>query len=193
MFAPLKRAVRAIFVDELHIQRDEQGLRIVLHDGAQSALPPLPAAERALQQAQALERAEVAAMRQELASVFDGMPGSRRALRNLAYVEAQLAEQGLALLDTVALNLLRQALHEIEDAVTNWSPPGLACLRSKIAVAVRERETKAQTNEHDARLSRAELPAPEVLESRSEQSGGDPEQRALLAAYGAVDVDLSRS
>ena len=189
MFAPLKRAVRAIFVDDLRIQRDEHGLRIVLHDGS---LPPLPAAERELQRTLALERAELALMRQELASVFDSMPGSRRALRNLAYVELQLAEQGLALLDTVALNLLRQALHEIEDAVTNWSPPGLACLRSKIAVAVRERETRTQTDEHDARLSRVDMPAPEVLESRSEQSGGDPEQRALLAAYGAVDVDLNR-
>lgn len=190
MLGPLKRAARAIFVDELRLQRDERGVRVVLHNGPG---PALSNDELARVQAQALAQTELDTMRKELAAVFDSMPGSRRALRHLAFVELQLADKGLALLDEVAVNLLRQALHELEDAVTNWTPTGLACLRSKMAVAVRVRELNAQADEYDARLSLAQMPLPEVTESRAERSGADdPEQEALLAAYGAVDVYLGR-
>ncbi len=189
MLGPLKRAARAIFVDELRLQRDERGVRVVLHNGPG---PARSSDELARLQAQALAQTELDAMRKELAAVFDSMPGSRRALRHLAFVELQLADKGLALLDEVAVNLLRQALNELEDAVTNWTPTGLACLRSKMAVAVRARGLDAQVDENGGRQSLAHMPLPEVTESRAERSGVDPEQEALLAAYGAVDGDLGR-
>ena len=118
------------------------------------------------------------------ATLFDSMPGSRRALCHLAYVEQELTEQGLARLDKMALNLLRQGLGELENAVVNWSPAGLASLRSKMAVALREREAASDGEEIDAPLSRANLPAPEVTESRAETTDADLDQAALLAAYG---------
>jgi hypothetical protein len=189
MFGPLKRAARAFFVDELHLQRDERGLRVVLHGGQG---PVLTAEERARQREEQRVQTELDAMRHDLAAVFDDIPGSRRALGHLAHVELQLREKGLALLDQVPLNLLRQALHELENAVSNWSSTGLATLRSKMAVAVRTRELNQSEHEQDVRLSRAQLPLPEVSESRVERSATDPDQAALLAAYGAVDVDLDK-
>ena len=183
MFAPLMRALRAIFVDELQLQRGPRGLSLGLQRKAKA-----PSAKRApapdKTKAQLAASTELAPIQRDLATLFDSMPGSRRALCHLAYVEQELTEQGLARLQTMALNPLRQALGELENAVVNWSPTGLASLRSKMAVALREREAASDGEEVDVPASRANLPAPEVFESRSETTDADLDQAALLAAYG---------
>ena len=183
MFAPLQRALRAIFVDELHLQRGPRGLSLGLKRSITT-----PSAKRTLvpeaTKAQLAASAELAPIQRELAILFDSMPGSRRALCHLAYVEQELTEQGLARLATMALSPLRQGLDELENAVVNWSPAGLATLRSKMAVTLREREAASDGEEIDVRVSRANLPAPEVIESRAETTDADLDQAALLAAYG---------
>jgi hypothetical protein len=195
MFAPLKRAARAIFIDDLRLQRDADGLRIVLHNSTGPVLSPEERARQALEQQ---TRAEVHAMLCDLAELFESMPGSRRVLRHLTYVEQQLREHGLALLNDAPLSLLRQALNELEDAVINWSPRGLATLRSKMAVAVRERDGThegAAGAGAEVPVSLAQMPRPEVseqpLHSLSNDTN-DPDQQALLAAYEAVDINLER-
>ena len=182
MFAPLMRALRAIFVDELQLQRGPRGLSLGLQRKTKA-----PSAKRALPDkstAQLAASTELAPIQRDLATLFDNMPGSRRALCHLAYVEQELTEQGLARLQTMALNPLRQALGELENAVVNWSPTGLASLRSKMAVALREREAASDGKEVDVPLSRADLPAPEVIETRADTTDADLDQAALLAAYG---------
>ena len=182
MYALLKRAARAVFVEDLRLQRDERGVRLVLQSHAGPVVDP---AERLRRRHAERARAEIELIRKELAGVFNGMPGARRALPHLAYIDAELAAHGLAMLDSVALNLMKHALQELENAVINWSPSGLATLRSKLAVAVRERERR-DSYEPEVRLSRAMLPEPEVVESPDAADGDDSDEAALLAAYGQV-------
>lgn len=183
MFAPLVRALRAIFVDELHLQRGPRGLSLGLQRSSKTPsrkrklAPEKPAARWAAS-------SELAPIQRDLASLFDSVPGSRRALCHLAYVEQELTEQGLARLQTMALSPLRQGLGELENAVVNWSPAGLATLRSKMAVALRQREAASDGEEIELPVSRANLPAPVVIESSAETTDADLDHAALLAAYG---------
>jgi hypothetical protein len=72
--------------------------------------------------------------------VLDEQPGARQALRHLVYFEAKFRRKGLKALHGTPLPLLSKALEQFEALVVNWSPVGLATLRSKMAVAVIQRE-----------------------------------------------------
>ena len=82
---------------------------------------------------------ELQRMQLELTALLDAYPENRRALDQLAAVEQQLRLTGLEFLQTMPLPQLREALRQFEAAVTYWGHEGLACLRSKMAVAVRQR------------------------------------------------------
>ena len=131
---PLKSAARAFFRDDLRLRRDDGRLRIVLED---PRAVPVPAVldDTALRQEQEL----VAAMRRELAEVLDDTSETRAENRHLAFFERVLATSGMRALKQAQLELLEQALAQLESLVTNWSPQALACLRSKMAVTLRER------------------------------------------------------
>jgi hypothetical protein len=93
----------------------------------------------AREQAQQREQELVTAMRRELAGVLDEVPEGRAQNRHLAFFEQALSVSGLRALESLPFEALERALQQFEDLVTNWSPVALACLRSKLAVAVRER------------------------------------------------------
>ena len=82
---------------------------------------------------------ELQRMQLELTALLDAFPENRSVLNHLASVEKQLSQNGLDLLQTMPLLQLREALRQFEAAVTYWGHEGLACLRSKMAVAVRQR------------------------------------------------------
>ena len=183
VFAPLKRAARAIFKDDIRVCRDGQGLRVVLL--AVGAAPP-PPRDLARLQAQARDREALEGMRADLAHALDETFGARHKLRHLAYIENQLAADGLAMLDSVPLGILRLALEQFEGLVFNWSPQGLACLRSKMAVAVHERVAQ-----EDASVSVEDLPpsAPPDLQAQALTTADEDALQtdaALRAAYGSV-------
>jgi hypothetical protein len=138
---PLKSATLAFFRDEVRLRREDGRLRVVLQPpGAGAARAPRPSAQDVLRQR---EQAETAAMRLELAQLFDELPEGRAQNRHLAFLEQALSVSGLRALDTLPLEVLERALEQFEALVTNWSPAALACLRSKLAVAVRERRRAA--------------------------------------------------
>lgn len=83
---------------------------------------------------------ELQRMRRELTDLLNEDLTLRNELRHLAFVEGALGTAGLDALYQVPVDVLKTALDQFEGLVTNWSPEGLACLRSKMAVAVRERE-----------------------------------------------------
>ncbi len=182
MLAKLVRATRAFFRDDIRVQLQGGKLRVQLEspDG-----PYVPPEERMRLAAEKRAADELAAMRRELAAMLNDDPGSRARLPHLAYVEQQLAIQGLALLDKLSVALVRAAYKQLDDNVMNWSQVGLATLRSKLGVAVKERGLgHGQDNtEADAALPTdpATAPAMEVQESPLADS-----EQALLDAYRAM-------
>ena len=86
-------------------------------------------------------RAEAKQMVLELREVLqEGGADVREASRHLVFVEQALSREGLTALDTVPPDVLRKALEQFEDLVSNWSPVGLAGLRSRMAVALQMRD-----------------------------------------------------
>lgn len=129
---PITQAARLFFRSQVKLSlRGGLRLDLVDKDGTPVATPEARAA--------AARRAELSAMLGELAQCLDADPDIRPELRHLAYLETTLLQQGLLALDTVPLEVLRKALAQFEGLVCNWTPRGLATLRSKMAVAVNER------------------------------------------------------
>lgn len=123
------------------------GLRVELVDGeGERRLSPA-------EQAAAAQRAELARIVGELAQCMDADPDIRRELRHLAYLETLLRQRGLEALQAVPLDVLHKALDQFEGLVSNWSPWGLATLRSKMAVALAERRLNEEAQAPSTPLS----------------------------------------
>ncbi|MCE2916811.1 MAG: hypothetical protein LW768_14875 [Rubrivivax sp.] len=139
---PLKTAATAFFRRDLTLRRSERGLEIALAAKPGSPLSPAEQGER--------DRAErearlLACVRDELAALLDEGSGTRRTMRALVLLEEGIERAGWKALDKVPLPVLKKALEQFEGLVSNWSPVGLATLRSKMAVALQHRERDEPT------------------------------------------------
>jgi hypothetical protein len=76
----------------------------------------------------------------QLRALLDRQGSARRVLRALALLEQGLARHGWQVLEQMPLPALRRALEQLEGLVSNWAPAGLSALRSKLAVALIERD-----------------------------------------------------
>ena len=131
-FRPVRRAAHLFFRCQLRLRlRGGVRMEFVERDGAPAASAEELARER--------ERAVLALMLGELGEALDEMPDLRESLRHLVFVEQALAQHGLAALHLLPLDVLQRGLDQFEGLVSNWSPRGLATLRSKMAVALAER------------------------------------------------------
>ncbi len=181
LIRPLARAAAAFFKHDLTLRREGPVLRVVLEERA------LQPSRR--QQAEEIRKRkdseELALIRSELAALLNELPETRRTLRHLVFVEQALAKKGLRALHKVPLDVLRRALDQLEGLVINWSPAGLANLRSKMAVAVLDREHHDPEAEADAYRTAAVLDtAPERPKPEPQPERSDDE--ALAAAYAAL-------
>lgn len=132
--APVRRAAHQFF--NCHVRLSVQGgLRVQLVEREKPA-PGLTAEQFERKR----QRAEVKLMAVQLRETLDAVPDARASSRHLAFIEQTLMQEGLRALETVPLDVLRKALDQFEILVTNWSPEGLAGLRSRIAVAIQERD-----------------------------------------------------
>jgi hypothetical protein len=150
---PVRRAAHLFFRCQLRMSvRGGVRMQLVEGDGSRPASAEEIAMER--------ERAEVALMLRELGEALDEMPDIRDSLRHLVFVEQAVAQQGLAALEMLPMDVLQRGLEQFEGLVTNWSPRGLAGLRSRMAVTVGERARRlgesqammlppAQASQHD--------------------------------------------
>lgn len=187
-FILIARAIRAFFRADLQIRRGGDGLRVVLDE-------PPPRRVVARQQRQAAEQdkaaRELEAMRRSLARLLDESPRNRSAMRYLAFVEHGLKKKGQGALHKMPYDALKRAFEQLEGMVTNWSDVGLATLRSKMAVALMEREPEVAdvpapgpatpSTQGDA-LETAPLALPVALEGDDAVEA----EAALRAAYGEV-------
>ena len=98
-------------------------------------------AVRSAAAAAAAQRAIDAAapLRLALKQLLDRHPMTRQMMRHLAYIEHALAKQGLGAFAEVPVDVLSVALDQIDAIVINWSDRELADLRSRMAVAYKER------------------------------------------------------
>lgn len=184
---PLRHAAVAFFRHDLVIKRERDGLHLALQEPRPDGRKHhKPTRQQLVEQKQAEETRLIL---RQLGELLDAMPGSRKTLRHLRVVEKALHREGLRVLHAVPLDVLQHALEQLEGLVSNWSPVGLANLRSKMAVAIIDREHMAPENENPAYRTAA------VLETPSELSldcaalpevldGGD--DAALAAAYAAL-------
>ena len=116
-------SVGAFFKRPLNLQNGEITLGI-----ARSTL---------LEQARATERKHVRRMRADLFFMLEQHPASRDLVRSLALIERTMQRSGFQGVEQLPQKVLARALTELERLVWDWSPAGLAELRSRLAVLVK--------------------------------------------------------
>jgi hypothetical protein len=126
-------------------------------------------------------------MLEQLRALLAPFPDARGTLRALVFVEHALEKKGLRALNKLPLDVLQRALEQLEGLVTNWSPRGLAGLRSRMAVAIIDREQAGPPvkGEADDDPTEAMLEAVEQAATGPEAQD-DTDEDALAAAYAAL-------
>jgi hypothetical protein len=147
---PFGHAARLIFRKQLHL-RLRGGVRLVWEDPEERR----PPSRQEVQAAR--EQTELELILQQLGELMEADPHMRYRLRHLAFIEHSLREAGMRALYKVPLDVLRKAHEQFEGLVSNWEPRGLATLRSKMAVAVIDRETQDEDVEAEAYRTAAVL------------------------------------
>lgn len=97
-----------------------------------------------IEQARATERKHVRRMRADLFFMLEQHPASRDLVRALALVERTMQRSGFEGVDKLPQRVLARALTELERLVRDWSPVGLAELRSRLAVLVKNKPVEAE-------------------------------------------------
>jgi hypothetical protein len=87
--------------------------------------------------ARELRRARIRCMRRDLHQLLNQHPDARRLMRHITRVEYTLSNEGLRAMEALPQRVLGSALIELERLVWDWSPSGLAELRSRLAVLMR--------------------------------------------------------
>jgi hypothetical protein len=185
LFNPIRQAAAAFFKHDLAFKRDPAGLQIVLAPKAPAQAPKKAKPDSRAEAARRKEQQEQALILSQLGELLDQVPETRAALRHLLFVEQALQKKGLRALHKLPLDVLKRALEQMEGLVTNWSPVGLASLRSKIAVAIIDREHMDPDAEADAYRTAAVMDqGPDEMHAADVVSVSDDE--ALAAAYAAL-------
>ncbi len=188
LFAPIRQAAAAFFKHDLALRRDPAGLQIVL-EAKPPAASPRKSKKGSREEANALkEKKELALILEQLGGLLAELPETRSALRHLVFVEQALQKKGLRALHKLPLDVLQRAHEQLEGLVVNWSPVGLASLRSKMAVAIIDREHADPDAEADAYRTAAVMDAapPVHEESSPVEVQSLDEDEALAAAYAAL-------
>ena len=185
IIAPLRQAVAAFFKHDLALRRDDAGLQIVLEPKVENGPKKKPKKGSREDVAQQKDKQELALVLEQLGTLLSELPETRQTMRPLVFVEQALRKKGLRALHKLPLDVLQRALEQLEALVTNWSPLGLANLRSKMAVAILDREHMDPEAEADAYRTAAVIDAVEEDPAHPDvQIVSDDE--ALAAAYAAM-------
>ena len=99
---------------------------------------------RQREQAREAKRQHERMLKRDLYQMLEQHPSSRQLMRYLDLVERTLRRGGLEALEALPVRVIAKALGEMERLVWDWSPAGLAELRSRMAVMVKNRPLDAQ-------------------------------------------------
>jgi len=94
-------------------------------------------------QAHEENRKRVRHMKRDLNELLSQHPSTRRLMRRLATVEHTLHANGLEGVEALPVRVIAKALAEMDSLVRDWSPTGLAELRSRMAVIVKKHPAEA--------------------------------------------------
>lgn len=150
--APAKSARRTTMLDHLHskfgsslktVRRFLQRPISVQNGGVTLGVP----ASNLRAQARDDHRQRVRRMRRDLYTLMQQHPTSRELMRHLDLVERTLRREGWTAVEALPVRVIAKALTQLEKLIWDWSAPGLAELRSRLAVMVKNRQPEA---EHDA-------------------------------------------
>ena len=83
-------------------------------------------------------------MRRELYQLMERHSESRKLMRCLDAVERTLRRGGFGAVEVMPVRVVVRALDELERLVWDWSPQGLAELRSRMAILVKSRADEAR-------------------------------------------------
>ena len=95
-------------------------------------------------QAREAKRQHARMLKRDLYQLLEQHPSSRQLMRYLDLVERTLRRGGLEALEALPVRVIAKALGVMERLVWDWSPAGLAELRSRMAVMVKNRPIDAQ-------------------------------------------------
>jgi hypothetical protein len=142
----VRKAHSALFRQHVALRHDDSGMHLVLQTRADGA-ERRPHADTPDERSTRRQTEEFKLVLTQLGELLDDQPEIRRVMRHLAFVERALAKAGFQALLTLPLDVLQHALNQLEGLVINWSPVGLAALRSKMAVAIIELERLPTTTQ----------------------------------------------
>ena len=144
-------------------------------------------------------------MRRDLYSLLERHPASRQTMRHLDLIERTLRRIDIDAVEALPVKVLAKGLDELEALVWDWSPVGLAALRSRLAVQVKLRRheadamTSSQLERYDSNAPRIEAEVNEVSHELYEEmerswSGQMPAelaqaQRDMALGSAAAPVD----
>jgi hypothetical protein len=100
-------------------------------------------------------------MRRDLYSLLERHPASRQTMRHLDLIERTLRRVDIDAVEALPIKVLAKGLDELEALVWDWSPVGLATLRSRLAVTVKRRRHEADTLT-TSQLERYDSSAPRI-------------------------------
>ena len=182
---PFRRAYELIFRRHVTLRVAQGSVRVVMQDRPHSPVKDQPPTRAELAALKAQQ--EFRLMQQQLAELLSDLPETRSTLRHLDFVEKALERKGLRALQKLPVEVLQRALDQLESLVVNWSPVGLAALRSRIAVAIIDRENQASSAETEADAYRTAA-VMDTLPDGQFQDGLDvsSDDDALAAAYAAL-------
>lgn len=174
------RGFAAFFTHDVALKRSATGVQVVLQDAPPSTPHPVTREDQAVRR----EAQELALLRKELAELLDELPHTRRTLKHLVFVEHAIGKHGFKALHKLPVDVMQRALAQLEGLVTNWSPVGLASLRSKLAVAIIDRDHHNAQGEDDVYRTAAVIDTMPVVSAVEVTESNDDD--ALAAAYAAL-------
>lgn len=133
LVAKVLHTAKMLIVGHVQIKREGKNIFVSLQE------QPKKNGQAVAVTASAAER-EVQTMRQDLAEVLDHHPGTRHTLRHLAVFEKKFKHHGLQVLDTLPVELLQKARQQLDTLCEGVATAALTQLRSKMDVAMMERE-----------------------------------------------------
>lgn len=166
---------------QLRLRRDGRRLRLVFEAPAGAAPPPAaaPAAPTAPTAAVPASDDPPSPMQPELHRLLGQHGQTRHLMRHLAYVERSLRLGGPDALDGVPLDVLDKASQQLQQLVADWSAPGLAELRLRLAMAVADKE-EAQKHFQPTNSALSDFHTPQRLQVTE---GSASEFRAVDSAW----------
>lgn len=195
-WTPVRRLAAAFFQHDVTLRREQGQLHVVL---AERSAPAAAGRGQREDSERRRRHEELMLVRTELAALLNELPETRTTMRHLVFVEQALEKKGFKVLHKVPLDVLQRAHEQLENLVTNWSPAGLANLRSKMAVAIIDREHMNPQAEADAYRTAAVLdagqgeamPLPGHLPALPEATELRDDDAALAEAYAVIDFSVS--